>query len=75
LLGELGIAAWPYAGAIAARLNDDDFVRENACYALGKMGPAGAAYAPALFARLHDKDEIEDVVEAAAEALRQLGFM
>jgi hypothetical protein len=74
LLGEMGVASWPFAGAIAARLTDVDLVREEACYALGKMGPAGGAYAPDLFARLDDEDETADVVEAAAASLRQLGF-
>jgi HEAT repeat protein len=79
MLGDMGAAAWPHAGAIAAWLDrtagEIDLVREAAADALGKMGPAGAAHAPALFARLEDEDEIEDVVEAATEALRLLGYM
>ncbi|KAK3282923.1 hypothetical protein CYMTET_9359 [Cymbomonas tetramitiformis] len=72
-----GAAKTPYAGAIAARLEDagyldaTGYVREAALWALGRLGEHAAPHAGAIAARLEDAEAF--VRGAAVKALGRLG--
>ncbi|KAK3269278.1 hypothetical protein CYMTET_22274 [Cymbomonas tetramitiformis] len=71
-LGSLGEHAVPHAGAIAARLEDDDGdVRRAAVEALGRLGEHAGQHAGAIAILLEDANA--GVRRAAVEALWRLG--
>ena len=71
-LGQMGAAAAPHAGAVAALLGHEHaFMRGHACQVLGGMGAAAGAHADAVAALVAGEKELWSR-ETARDALKQI---